>query len=91
MNKSNSRLDSSMQIYALIVLTSVFVKMLYKIHGCDNMSKECEMCEWFVWGGVDIHSISNYGNEFEALVNVTIKCEHCEKIHELCMSATDEV
>ena len=55
------------------------------------MSEECEMCEWFVWGGVDVHSISNRDNEFEALVNVTIKCEHCEKIHELCMSATDEV
>ena len=55
------------------------------------MSKECEMCEWFVWGGVDIHSILQQDNEFEALVNVTIKCEHCEKIHELCMSATDEV
>jgi len=55
------------------------------------MSKECEMCEWFVWGGVDVHSIGQQDNEFEALVNVTIKCQHCEKIHELCMSATDEV
>ena len=62
-----------------------------KIHGCDNMSKECEMCEWFVWGGVDVHSIGQQDNEFEALVNVTIKCHYCEKIHELCMSATDEV
>ena len=76
---------------ALIVVILVCAMRRKRIHGCDNMSKECEMCEWFVWGGVDIHSILQQDNEFEALVNVTIKCEHCEKIHELCMSATDEV
>lgn len=62
-----------------------------QIHGCDSMSKECDMCEWFVWGGVDIHSISNYGNEFEAIVNVEVKCSNCGKIERLVMSATDEV
>jgi RNase P subunit RPR2 len=55
------------------------------------MSKECEMCEWFVWGGVDIHSISNYENEFEAIVNVEVKCSNCGKIETLVMTATDEV
>ena len=48
-------------------------------------------CEWFVWGGIDIHSISCYDNEFEALVNVELKCSHCGNIQALCMSATDEV
>ncbi len=40
------------------------------------MSEECDMHDWFVWGGVDIHSIDNFGNEFEAIVNVTVKCSY---------------
>jgi len=59
--------------------------------GGDGVSEECGMCEWFVWGGVDIHSISNYDNEFEAIVNVEVKCSNCGRIETLVMSATDEV
>lgn len=55
------------------------------------MSEECDMHDWFVWGGVDIHSIDNFGNEFEAIVNVTVKCSLCGKIQELVMYAKDEV
>jgi len=55
------------------------------------MSEECDMHEWFVWGGVDIHSISNCENEFEAIVNVEVKCSNCGKIVTLVMSAEDEV
>jgi hypothetical protein len=59
--------------------------------GGDGVSEECDMHDWFVWGGVDIHSIDNYENEFEAIVNVTVKCSLCGKIQELVMCAKDEV
>ena len=45
-------------------------------------------------GGVDIgnhKAIDNFGNEFEAIVNVTVKCRQCGKIQELVMCAKDEV
>ena len=55
------------------------------------MNKECDMHEWFVWGEVDIHSIWNDGNEFEAIVNVEVKCSDCGRIQVLVMSAEDKV
>lgn len=55
------------------------------------MSEECEWCEWFVWGGVDIHSISEHDKEFEAIVNVEVKCSNCGRIERLVMDAHDEV
>ena len=68
MNKNNSRLDSSMQIYALIVLTSVFVKMHYKIHGCDIMKdlikKKVLSKKWSFLEVSDLaNSISSLANE----------------------------
>jgi hypothetical protein len=45
-------------------------------------------CEWFVWGGEDIHSIQeNYDGNFEAIVNAIIRCKHCDDEHTVVFNA----
>ena len=46
-------------------------------------------CEWFVWGGEDIHSIQEkmFGDGFEAIVNAIIRCKHCDDEHTVVFQA----
>ena len=46
-------------------------------------------CEWFVWGGEDIHTIQEkmFDDGFEAIVNAIIKCKHCGVERQLVFNA----
>ena len=49
--------------------------------GGMNMGEECEH-GWVPSGTHEVHSVSYSDGKFEALINVTVRCQHCGETHE---------